>query len=418
MIKLFNFGEPFLDKRLLEILKLAKRIVPDAFVLISTNGTVIPDGWPAIIVKEGLIGCIIFSIDGASQETYCKYRIGGNFNKAFNNMAEFSKYKRIYVKTMPDLTWQYILFKWNDSDIEIERARELAAEHGLTINWLYTHTNGNSQRCLPKSEEYKELQELVTYSCGIIVPGHGNRSMRSHKIGIQGTISKMKYYGMTFFRLGGGLGDDVANNLFTGAAIILASILFLPIQLLTKFSIVTICLLVIIIYRQKERIRLEDEFKAILIKRPKNLKEYIYIYLDIYYSNHELEAFQVLDINSIINGRFKKFLCYETHPNDYYSLSDMRRYLNIINKIFFLSCPIPDSIINAEIRLSELSLYFHKRFKKKYAHYELIRMFAKEYGREFNETDITLLEQALAELGYNIDRPLLSRMIRENILNS
>jgi MoaA/NifB/PqqE/SkfB family radical SAM enzyme len=67
-ILLYNFGEPFLDKRLLDILRLAKRVVPGVFILVSTNGNIMPVGWPEIIIKEGLIDRIIFSIDGASQE--------------------------------------------------------------------------------------------------------------------------------------------------------------------------------------------------------------------------------------------------------------------------------------------------------------------------------------------------------------
>jgi pyruvate-formate lyase-activating enzyme len=220
-ILLYNFGEPFLDKRLLEILRLAKRIVPGVFILVSTNGTVMPVGWPEIIIQEGLIDRIIFSIDGASQESYGKYRVGGNFDKAFRNMAEFSKYLKLYAKSIPQLEWQYILFKWNDSDEEIKHARELAVAHGLTLHWLYTHTEGNSQRCLPKLEEDNELKEMTEYSCGIVEPGHGVRSIKSGKkflekptwaglvVGFnQYIFPKIKCYCLPIFRLGGGLGNN------------------------------------------------------------------------------------------------------------------------------------------------------------------------------------------------------------------
>lgn len=219
-ILLYNFGEPFLDKRLLEILRLAKRIVPGVFILISTNGNVMPNGWPEIIIKEGLIDRIIFSIDGASQESYGKYRVGGNFDKAFRNMTEFSKYKKLYAKSIPQLEWQYILFKWNDSDEEIKHARELAVEHGLILHWLYTHTEGNSQRCLPKLEEDNELKEMIEYSCGVVEPGHGVRFIKSGKkflekptwaglvVGFnQYIIPMIKYYCVPLFRLGSGLDD-------------------------------------------------------------------------------------------------------------------------------------------------------------------------------------------------------------------
>ena len=219
-ILLYNFGEPFLDKHLLEILRLAKRIVPGVFILISTNGNVMPNGWPEIIIKEGLIDRIIFSIDGASQESYGKYRVGGNFDKAFRNMTEFSKYLKLYAKSIPQLEWQYILFKWNDSDEEIKHARELAAEHGLTLHWLYTHTEGNSQRCLPKLEEDTELKEMIEYSCGVVEPGHGISFIKSGKKFLerptwnglavaanQYIIPMIKYYCVPLFRVGNSLDD-------------------------------------------------------------------------------------------------------------------------------------------------------------------------------------------------------------------
>ena len=216
-ILLFNFGEPFLDKRLLDILRLAKRIVPGVFVLVSTNGNVMPDGWPEIIIQEGLIDRIIFSIDGASQETYCQYRVGGNFDRAFKNMTEFSKYKKLYAKSIPQIEWQFILFKWNDSDMEIKRARELAAEHGLILHWLYTHTEGNSQRVLPKSEEDQELNEMIEYSCGVVEPEHGVVYTKSVEKSLekptfdgpvvavkQYIIKMMEYCRVPYFRLGSG----------------------------------------------------------------------------------------------------------------------------------------------------------------------------------------------------------------------
>ena len=127
-IHLYNHGEPFLDKRLLEILRFAKQIVPDVKVITSTNATAIQRGWIKAIVEEGLIDHIVFSIDGASQETYSKYRIGGNFNKAFKNMIEFIKFKEAYKKSIPEVEWQYILFEWNDSDRELKLAQELATK--------------------------------------------------------------------------------------------------------------------------------------------------------------------------------------------------------------------------------------------------------------------------------------------------
>ncbi|MCJ7443180.1 MAG: radical SAM protein [Methanotrichaceae archaeon] len=208
-IWLYNYWEPFLDKRFLDILRLARELVPQAYLYTHTNGTIMPDGWIEQIVRDDLLDGISFSIDGASQESYSRYRVGGRFDIAFNNMLYFSENKRRLTRTRPDITlsrilfskklivqradnnlfvnlldfmktkkqfgflrpyivWQYILFEWNDSDEEIHRAQKLAREHGITIQWIVTHTDGKSQKYLAGSEKYQRLQGIKHYSADVL----------------------------------------------------------------------------------------------------------------------------------------------------------------------------------------------------------------------------------------------------------
>lgn len=95
-IWIYNYGEPFLDKRFLDILRLCKKIAPKAWIYTHTNGTAIPESWIKQIVADGLLNGISFSIDGACQDSYGKYRIGGSFDVAFNNMLKFIKSKKIW----------------------------------------------------------------------------------------------------------------------------------------------------------------------------------------------------------------------------------------------------------------------------------------------------------------------------------
>jgi len=356
-ILLYNYGEPFLDKRLLEILRFAKKLIPNVYITTSTNGTTIPRNWIKTIIEEGLIDYIVFSIDGASQETYSKYRIGGNFDKAFKDMVEFIEFRKAYKKSIPVVKWQYILFEWNDSDRELKLAQELAAKNGLDIVWVLTSSEGKSQRYKLGSERYQKLQGLKTPSAGIVVPGHGCY-LKSPKMESTTGESRpeIKTIWMTFFRLGGGLGDDVANGLFLAAAILFTSIFLLPISLFMKFIFFISCILTVRLYRQKEKNKLKNEFREILSKNPKDFSEYIQEFINIYYNNLEVynvselphplgltgdnllsfqsqclglacvrcrfsgDAGEKLDtlspvndlvINSISNGKFKKLLCYE-----------------------------------------------------------------------------------------------------------
>ena len=164
----YNYGEPFLDKNFLDILRLARKIVPGAFLYTHTNGTVFPEGWAEAIVKEGLLGAISFSIDGATPETYQKYRIKGDFQTAFHNMLEIEKWKRKEKKKFPRVIWQYILFEWNDSPEEIELAQKISREKGIPIQWILTHTEGKSKRFTEDSEEYKSLEGIRHFSSNLL----------------------------------------------------------------------------------------------------------------------------------------------------------------------------------------------------------------------------------------------------------
>ncbi|HUT25194.1 MAG TPA: SPASM domain-containing protein [Sumerlaeia bacterium] len=170
-IWIYNYGEPFLDKNLLDVLRFLRKAAPGVWLYTHTNGNAIPEGWIETIIRDDLIDSISFSIDGASQETYGKYRIGGSFETAFHNLLEFKRLKRQYRDSKPDwrkdlphIAWQYILFQWNDSPEELARAQKLADEHDLRIQWVLTDTPGKSERFTHDSVEYQRLQGIKHYS--------------------------------------------------------------------------------------------------------------------------------------------------------------------------------------------------------------------------------------------------------------
>ena len=72
-----------------------------------------------------------FSIDGATAESYAKYRQRGNFAKAIGNLRAAADEKRRAGRDVPFINWRYILFTHNDSDEEMSLARTMAAEMGV-----------------------------------------------------------------------------------------------------------------------------------------------------------------------------------------------------------------------------------------------------------------------------------------------
>ena len=286
----------------------------------------------------------------------------------------------------------------------------------MDIKWVLTTTEGKSKKYNPGSKEYQKLRGLKAYSAGIVVPGHGikfdKKEAPPEAPPTKVSTSKIKTIWMNFFRLGGGLGDGVANGLFLAAAVLFSSIFLLPILLVIKFTFFVSCILTVRLYRQNERSKLKNEFKKVLSKNPKELREYIQNFVDIYYDN--LEIYNVTesppplgDVNSISNGKFKKLLCYETTFGEPNRGFDVKRYTNIINHLIFLSHPMSDTIINDNLRL-----YSYIYLLNKYGYYKFISAFAKKYGYNLNDDDLSLLQQALRGLCHDIDLPTLRRIVQ------
>jgi hypothetical protein len=74
---------------------------------------------------------VTFSIDGATPESYVKYRRRGDFEKAIRNLRFAVDEKRGAGRDVPFINWRYILFTHNDGEQEMQRAREMAAGIGV-----------------------------------------------------------------------------------------------------------------------------------------------------------------------------------------------------------------------------------------------------------------------------------------------
>ena len=137
-IDFFNYGEAFLHKRAEEMCEYIKAKFPHIFLYTSTNGVALTPERARRLARSG-IDEVTFSIDGASQATYEKYRQRGNFEKAIENLRAMADEKARAGLDVPFLNWRYILFTWNDHDEEMERARKIATEIGVDrLSWELT----------------------------------------------------------------------------------------------------------------------------------------------------------------------------------------------------------------------------------------------------------------------------------------
>lgn len=122
---LMNWGEPLLNKDVPEMIACAKSHGIE--VKLDCNLNDVTEDVARRLIASGL-DILSVSIDGASQETYEQYRIGGKLEKVLENLRLLVRLRKER-GSGPKLIWQFLVFKHNEH--EVERARELAREIGV-----------------------------------------------------------------------------------------------------------------------------------------------------------------------------------------------------------------------------------------------------------------------------------------------
>jgi MoaA/NifB/PqqE/SkfB family radical SAM enzyme len=123
---LYFQGEPFLNKQFLEFVKYAAG--KNIYTATSSNAHYFTDEMAKATVQSGLDRLII-SIDGTTQESYSKYRIGGNLDKVIEGTKNIMEWKKKLNSSTPHVIWQFIAFKHNEH--EVETIQQLAKQIGV-----------------------------------------------------------------------------------------------------------------------------------------------------------------------------------------------------------------------------------------------------------------------------------------------
>jgi MoaA/NifB/PqqE/SkfB family radical SAM enzyme len=174
-VDFFNYGEAFLHKRAVEMCEYIKTKFPHIYLYTSTNGGALNEERSRRLVHSG-IDEVTFSLDGASQAVYEKYRQRGKFDVATANLRAMADEKAKHGRDVPQINWRYILFKWNDSDEEMELARRLAVEYGADrLSWEITdHPEDSfSRRFAPGTPDFERIRYEVWDHSGLgnAIPG-------------------------------------------------------------------------------------------------------------------------------------------------------------------------------------------------------------------------------------------------------
>ncbi len=136
-------GEPMIHNQLCDMVSYAHRA--GIFTSTSTNAQFIDSELARLIVQSGLDKLIV-SVDGATQEVYEQYRVGGNLELTLDALKHIQHWKRELHSKTPFLEIQFIVFKNNEHQIDEMKALAKSMKvdsFRLKTAQLYNFENGH-----------------------------------------------------------------------------------------------------------------------------------------------------------------------------------------------------------------------------------------------------------------------------------
>ncbi len=153
-IELYNWGEPYLHPQIFDMIHYAssRKIA----VGISSNMNHFNREMARKTVQSGL-DTISISVDGYTQESYSKYRRGGNLAKVIENIKLLVDEKNKAKSPTPYITLRMLINRYNET--EIDSLRSLAMElkvNSFSTSPIFIDTTDEEQRkeWLPDQDQY------------------------------------------------------------------------------------------------------------------------------------------------------------------------------------------------------------------------------------------------------------------------
>lgn len=115
VLNLYMQGEPYLNAELPQMIAYAK--ARSLFVSLSTNAQRLPE-----LSKESLPHHLIISVDGATQESYEAYRVGGKLEKVQDFVQAVSDWKTKRDEGLPFVELQFLVHRKNEGEVAATKA--------------------------------------------------------------------------------------------------------------------------------------------------------------------------------------------------------------------------------------------------------------------------------------------------------
>ena len=129
IILLWGWGEPFLNKHIYEMIRLARS--RNMVVISSTNANLELDDFEIEELIMSGLSKLIVAIDGVDQKTYSTYRVGGNLHLVLDNVKRLVENKKRLGMTTPLINMRMVVMRHNQH--QVEEFRTLADSLGVDI---------------------------------------------------------------------------------------------------------------------------------------------------------------------------------------------------------------------------------------------------------------------------------------------
>lgn len=161
LILLWDWGEPFLNPHIYEMIAYARE--RGIKIVSSSNGHLFAQAEHAKKVVQSGLDTLIFAMDGITQESYERYRCGGNLATVLEGIRQVVSHKRAVGSSTPLVNLRFIVMK--DNEHEIPAVKELARSIGVDVltfktlnpSFEYGVTLDQDNEFIPEEKRYRRF---------------------------------------------------------------------------------------------------------------------------------------------------------------------------------------------------------------------------------------------------------------------
>lgn len=208
---LYFQGEPFLNKQFFKMVEYAHS--QKIFTSTSTNGHFLnPEN--AIKTVESGLDRIIISLDGLDQETYEKYRVGGQFKKVIEGIKNLVQAKEELNSASPFIVVQFIVFKTNEHQLHLLQnlKTDLKADK-IEIKTAQVYSKEDKNKLIPEDAKHRRYEQNEDGSWAIKkkLPNKCKRMWRASVVTWDGQVVPCCFDKDADFQMGNLLEDSYQN---------------------------------------------------------------------------------------------------------------------------------------------------------------------------------------------------------------